>query len=263
MAPRDRDQGDQPGHLADLVLERRRLALDALGERRDPAELGVHPGRVDQGAGLALDAAGPREDQVSGLERRDAGVGELGVAIDGRRLPGQRRHVDLERSLEEPRVGGDPLPLLDQQHVARDELGRRDPELLSVAEDTRLGGEIRGKRLHRALGLELLDEGEDRVDEDHDDDRDRDGDDAGNPREDGRGPEEEGQRVGELAPQVAEMAALLPPANLVWPVLLEPALGLAPAEAAGASPKMLEQQVQPLLRVHLWLVRHTADSGSA
>ena len=129
------------------------LALDALGERGDPAELGVHPGRVDQGAGLALDAAGPAEDQVARLERRDARVGELGVAIDGRRLAGQRRHVDLERSLEEPRVGGDPLALLDQQHVARDELGRRDPISSPVADHPCLRGEVGRKRLDRPLGL--------------------------------------------------------------------------------------------------------------
>src|SRR5207342_3763747 len=98
---------------------------------------------------------------------------------------------------------------------------RRDPELLSIAQDARFRGEIRGERLHRALCLELLDEGEDRVDEDHDDDRNGDGDDACNPRENGRGPEEEGKRMGELAPEVAEMAALLTPAYLVWAVLLE------------------------------------------
>ncbi len=229
----------------------RRLARDALRERGDPAELGVHAGRVDQGAGLALDAAGPGEDQVPGLEPRDARVGELGVAIDGRGLPGERRHVDLERSLKEARVGRDPLSLLDQQHVARDELGRRDAELLAVAEDPRLGGEIGGERLHRAFGLELLDEGEDRVDEDHDDDRDRHGDDAGDPGESRRRPEEQRQRMGELARQVAQMAALFPPADLVGPVLLEPSLGLAPAQAGLARPEMLEQQVQALLRVHL------------
>ena len=40
--------------------------------------------------------------------------------------------------------------------------------------------------------------------------------------------------MGELAPEVAEMAALRRPPDLVWPVLLEPALGLAPAEAGPA-----------------------------
>ena len=69
--------------------------------------------------------------------------------------------------------------------------------------------------------------------------------------------------MGELAPQVAEMAALLPPPDLVRPVLLESALSLAPAEAGRASPQMLEQQIQPLLRVHLRLVSHPAGSDPA
>ena len=115
-------------------------------------------------------------------------------------------------------------------------------ELLAVADDPRLGWEICGKRLHRAFGLELLDEGEKRVDEDHDDDRNRHGDDAGDPGERRRRPEEQRQWMGELAPEVADMAATLAAADLVGPVLLEPVLGLALAQPTSPDAEMLLQQ---------------------
>ena len=44
----DRDERDQPGDAPHLLLERALLGLDALGERRDPAELGLHAGREDE-----------------------------------------------------------------------------------------------------------------------------------------------------------------------------------------------------------------------
>ena len=42
--------------------------------------------------------------------------------------------------------------------------------------------------------------------------------------------------MGELARQVPQMAALFLPADLVEPELLEPSLGLAPAQAGLARP---------------------------
>src|SRR6185312_5112975 len=46
----DRDRGDQPGDLLHLPLQRAVLPLDPRGQRRDPAEFGVHSGRGDHGA---------------------------------------------------------------------------------------------------------------------------------------------------------------------------------------------------------------------
>ena len=70
--------------------------------------------------------------------------------------------------------------------------------------------------------------------------------------------------MGELAPEVADMAVTLAAADLVGPELLEPVLGLALAQAGFSRPEVLEQKVEALLRIHLWLVRHRAgpDSGS-
>ena len=63
----DGDQRDQPGDLAHLPLERRFVALNALGEARDPPQLGLHPGREDDGASLSLGAGGTGKDQVARL----------------------------------------------------------------------------------------------------------------------------------------------------------------------------------------------------
>ena len=64
-ADRHRDAGDQPRHPAHLALDRARLLPHALGEGRDPPELGVHAGRVDEGTGLTTDARRAAEDEAA------------------------------------------------------------------------------------------------------------------------------------------------------------------------------------------------------
>ena len=49
---RDRDRRDQPRDAVDLALQRADLGLHALRQRRDPAQLRGHPGRVDDRLGL-------------------------------------------------------------------------------------------------------------------------------------------------------------------------------------------------------------------
>ena len=119
--------------------------------------------------------------------------------------------------VEQPRVGRDPVALLDQEHVAGHEPRRVDDLLVPVAQDPRLRGQVRGQRLDRALGLQLLGEREARVDHDHDDDRDRHGDDAGRPGERRGRPEQQRQRMGELARQLARPAPPAPPDSSLGP----------------------------------------------
>ena len=118
--------GDQPRDTADLLLERALVGLDPLRESGDAAELGLHAGGEDERLRLAADAGRAAEDQLACLEQRAGRVGELGRAKDRLRLPRERRHVDLDRAFEQAGVGRDPIPLGQEQHVARNELARVD-----------------------------------------------------------------------------------------------------------------------------------------
>ena len=94
------------------MLERALLALDALGERRDAAELGVHPGGEDDRAGVALGAGRAAEHEVAGL----AAAARRASASSAERNTGIDSPVSVERSTsiaarQQPRVGGDAVAL--------------------------------------------------------------------------------------------------------------------------------------------------------
>jgi len=223
----DRDRRDQQGHPVDLHLQRARLGAHPLRERRDAAELRAHPGREDDRLRLAAGAERSREDQVRRLQRRHAGLGRAGQPRDRLRLAGQRRGVDLDRALDQARVGAQPVALVDQQQVPRHQLARVDLDPLAAAADARPRGQVLAQRLGRALGLQLLAEGEEGVEHDHRDDRRRQGEHPGGRREPGGEPEQQRQRVRELERQVAQPARPLAALDQVGAVLLEPAPRLA------------------------------------
>ncbi len=118
------DRRDQPRDAAHLLLERARLLLDAFGQRRDPPQLGAHPGRVDDAGGLAAGDARAAEHEVARLEPRHAGVLQGGGAHDGDRLAGQRREVDLQRAGEQPHVRRELVAFGHQHDVPGNEVGR-------------------------------------------------------------------------------------------------------------------------------------------
>jgi len=90
-----------------------------LAQRGDAAELGAHPRRGDHGVRLASRAFAPAEHQVLGLQQRNPAVQGVGRPDDRDRLAGERGHVHLDGADYQPRVGADPVPLLDQQDVTR------------------------------------------------------------------------------------------------------------------------------------------------
>ena len=245
---RDGNGGDQASDLANLDLERGLVGGDALREAGDPAELGVHPGGEDDGPGAPLGAGRARERQVVGIQERCAGNGSA-RAFDCHRFPGQSRHVDLQRALDQSRVGRNPVALPDDQEVARDEAGRLDRGPPPVPHNRRRLRQERGKRLDRAFGLDLLGEREDRVDHDHDDDRDRDRQDPRDPGEDGRRRQQQRQGMGELPHQFRQVASASPPADRVRPELHQPPLRLPLAEPVRPRAQPLEELVERALGV--------------
>ncbi len=205
---RDRDSGDQPRHAPHLALDRARLLAHALRQRRDPPELGVHAGGVDERAGLPADAGRAAEHEPAGLDGRAAGlVLGIGRAVDGLRLAGERREIDLDPATEEACVGGDPVAFADDHDVAGHERGRVDDADVAVANDGRLLWEIALERLDSPARLSLLGEGEDRVEQDHRDDRRAEHRRARDEGETGCDPEQQGQRVDQLVEDLARPLA--------------------------------------------------------
>ena len=125
--------GDQPRDFAHLRFERAGLLLDALGQRRDAAELGAHPGREHDRAGLAAGGARAAEQQVLGGDPCDARVDQLGRAQRRRGLAVERREIHLDRTRDQAHVGGDAVALLYEHDVAGDELDGDDLARLAVA----------------------------------------------------------------------------------------------------------------------------------
>jgi len=135
--------------------------VGAVHQVRRLAEECVHAGGDDDGLDLSLLHGGAREDT---LPR---------VLVDGQRLAGQRRLVDLERvALKQPGVGGDDVTELDADDVTGHEDGRVLLLPLAVPEHLGLGREARHERGRRVAGVVLLDEADGGVDEEEDDDAD-------------------------------------------------------------------------------------------
>ena len=225
-----RDEGDQLGRLVDLALERRGLLDDRLRQRGDPPELRVHAGPVDDRLRVAARAQRPGEDEVLGLEHRRRRLRPLSRPRHRLRLARQRRHVDLDGAIDQPRVGRKPVAFGQQQQIARDQVDGLDLDENATPAHARPGRQQVAQRLGGVLGLALLGEGERRVQHDHDDDRHGQGEHAGGERQRGRHPQQERQRVRELAEQAAPGAGTAFAADLVAPDLEQAPGGLAVVE---------------------------------
>jgi hypothetical protein len=154
------------------MLEWALFASHPLAERRDPAQFGTHPGRRHHGLCVAPGADRAAEYDIRGLQQRYAAVGRVGRAGHRCRLPGEGRHVDLDRAGDQPRVRADAFTLLDPQHIPGHQQPCLDLLVFTVAQHPGVLGEESGERLHGAFGLHLLGEREAGVQHDHGHDRD-------------------------------------------------------------------------------------------
>ncbi len=111
------------------------------------------------------------------------------------------------------------------------------------------GGRYCGESLDRPLGLQLLDEGEQRVDEDDDDDGDRHRSDPDQRGQAGGGPQQQGQGMRELARQLPRPAPPAAAAQLVGSELDQAPIRLAAGEAAAGAAQVPQQQVDSLGRI--------------
>ena len=116
------------GQPVELLLQRRLVGLGAVEQVGDAADLGVHPGPGDdQLAATAGDRRVHEHHAEPIAERHVVAIDRRDVLEDRRALARERRFLDLERGGDEqPPVGRDAVPRLDQHDVARDEFGGID-----------------------------------------------------------------------------------------------------------------------------------------
>jgi hypothetical protein len=75
--------------------------------------------------GFSLGARRSHERQIASLQTRDPDIDQLGRAQHRLGLPSQRRHVNLDRALDQPDIGRHPLSLRHDDDVAGHELRPR------------------------------------------------------------------------------------------------------------------------------------------
>jgi hypothetical protein len=132
------------------------IRVSTSGEVGRAPEERLAPGRGDDPGRFAepYDRA-----RVDGLAR---------LAVDGERLPRERRLIDGEKSaVEQPQVGGHDVAEPDGDDIAGDQLGRRYVAPRARAQHARDEGEPRLQRFDGGVGFVLLQEPDRRVDREH------------------------------------------------------------------------------------------------
>ena len=221
----------EPRERGETALERRRRRGRGGREARDLAQLGADAGRADDhGRATPGDARAGVEHRLPVCERHPR-LDRGRRLLDRVRLAGQQRLVDGQSlGARDPAVGGNAVPLADDDEIARNELRRGHRLLPALADDARLQLTDPAQGQERALGTGLLDEAEDGV-QHHDrcdhgtleplPDRGR----------DGRGGQQQGhQRVGELAQRDPGVARPLRRRDEVRPRRRQPNGGLVPGQ---------------------------------
>ena len=166
------------GELVELDLQRGLLVLCLGDGAGDLAHLGLHARRHDHGTATAKDHGGAHVAHVLAIAERNV-VLALGkadrvrVLRHGHGLAREGRLLDLHgRALEDAAVRRHGVAGLEDHDVTHDEVLRVDLDLLAVPDDLARGGGHLLERRERLLGLGLLHDAEDGVEDDdeHDDD---------------------------------------------------------------------------------------------
>ncbi len=128
-------------------------------------------------------------------------------------------------------VRGDPVPGVEDQEVADDDVARLDVDPPAVAADRDARGQEGAQTLGGAVGPRVLDEGEDGVEEDDGHDRDPELRQAGDDGQARRDPQHERERVDELAPETPDRGGSARGGQGVRPVRRQ-----APSRLRGGEP---------------------------
>ncbi len=244
----DRDARDEPGRAPDLTLQRAGGGRAAPGQHGDAAQLGRRARREDDGRRIARRAFGPGEHRVGRIDQPVRGVDAAGRSDHRHRLAGQRREIHLDTAVDQPRVRRDPVALRHHEHVAGDQVDRRDCGGGAVAQDARLQRQVARQGLHRSLRLTLLKERHRSVDHDHHDDRPAQHRRAGDVGQHRGHPEQQGERVRELAQDLTRPARTSRDRQRIGSLDRQASRRLPAAEALRARPEVPQEESDRLAR---------------
>ena len=202
-----------------------------------------------QGQGLPGGAGGAGQHDVVGIDDAEPTFARLprraiGLSGHGRGLAGHRRHVQLDRPVEEAGIRADRRPFLQDHQIARDHTRCVHDLTVPIPDDGCMRRQVARQCGDRMLGVPLLNEGETGVDGDHADDRDPKRQALGSQCQCGREPKQQCQWVGELAPECVEQAARLLHAEEVGPGDGEALLRLGAGQPGAVAVQALEQDAR-------------------
>ena len=226
----DDDDAQQPADARELLLQRRGLELRLFQHAGNAPHLGVHPGRGDEGPAAPVGCRRAAEHHVAAVAEPSLHAERSDVLRYRHALAGERRLRGLQRRrLDQARVGGDGVALLDEKDVARHYIRGRDALPHAAADNASVCGRHAPQRRHRLLGARFVDVAHERVQQDDREDGDRlvgkrglalDQPQCGGDRR--RYQEQDHQRVGELSEKLLPSGHRLFGGQLVPTVALEP-----------------------------------------
>ena len=150
----------------DLALQRRAGVAGDLRQVRDAPELGVHAGGVDHGASLPRCHRGTGQHDVAREQQRLLAVRFRRTGL-GQRFTRDGRGIHAQpECLDHAAVSRHAVALFQQHHVARHQLGRGQLHDGAGAQRLHPQRQQPAQRRHGALGLVLLPEREQAVDQD-------------------------------------------------------------------------------------------------
>ena len=226
------DGSDGVAELLDLAQERRLERAHAGEQRIDAAELRRAAGRDDDARRATGNHHGSGERHAFPIPDRRVGGNRVCVLVGRHRLAGKRRLLGAKvLRIHEPQVRGNLVARLKEHDVPRNELFRGNHARLAAAQGARLGGQHVADRLQRLLGLALLNEAEQRVEDDHAEDDRRIDPQVEHQLGEAGTEQDVDQDVVELRQEPHERSPLLAFRQPVWSVLLQAARRFGRIEA--------------------------------
>ncbi len=227
------DGRDQISDAPDLTFQWAVTGRAAPGQRRDPADLGMCAGGVDNRFGRSTDAARAAEYQHRRVQYPRRTVHDVREPLHRRRFPGQRRHVQFQIAAHQSAIGRYPVALVQQHDIAGDNVRGRHRAHQPGAAHPGLRRQVPSQCLDGPTGLAFLQECESGIQPD--DDQDGPGQlhrtcDVGQHR---REQQQHGQRMSELSGQRARPGRAAARVQFVWSEPLQPSGGFPLRQATG------------------------------
>jgi hypothetical protein len=122
---------------------------------------------------LTCDARGAAEDEILRFEQRAGATGGTRRAKRRQDFTCESRHIDIEGSLNDPGIRANPVTLIDNDQIARNDRNGADSVDSPVSDDLGLRGKVLGERVDCSCRLLFLNERKPGVENNDRDDRSR------------------------------------------------------------------------------------------